>query len=319
MKIFIAGATGAIGRPLVTGLVAAGHEVIGMTRTAQKAHVLSELGAKPVVVDAFDAVAVRTAMIQAQPEVVIEQLTSLPQTYTRASMTAAAELDARLRKEGGANVQAAAQAAGVRRYIIQSSAFWYAPGEGLATEETPFAFDATPAIALWAAPFGSIASGTRVYADTEHRVLSATNLEGIALRYGFFYGPGTWFSKDGDVANQVRQQQYPIVGEGKGVWSWVHIEDVAQATIAAVHQGTSGIYNINDDQPVELRVWLSALARTLGAQPPVRVTEEEAELAQGSDAVYYANHLRGASNAKAKRELNWQPRPLEWLAEVSAL
>ncbi|WP_347566213.1 NAD(P)-dependent oxidoreductase [Scytonema sp. UIC 10036] len=180
MKIFIAGATGAIGRPLVTGLVAAGHEVIGMTRTSEKAHVLTKLGAKAVVVDAFDAVAVRTAMTQAQPEVVIEQLTSLPQTYTRASMTAAAELDARLRREGGANVQAA----GVRRYIIQSSAFWYAPGSGLATEETPFAFDATPAIA----------SGTRVYADTEHRVLTATNLEGIALRYGFFYGPGTWFA-----------------------------------------------------------------------------------------------------------------------------
>ncbi len=308
MKIFLAGATGAIGRPLVTRLVAAGHEVIGMTRTSEKAHVLTKLGAKPVVVDAFDAVAVRTAITHAQPEVVIEQLTSLPQTYTRTSMNAAAELDARLRREGGANVQAAAQAAGVRRYIIQSSAFWYAPGSGLATEETPFAFDATPAIA----------SGTRVYADTEHRVLSATNLEGIVLRYGFFYGRGTWFAKDGDVANQVLRQQYPIVGEGKGVWSWVHIEDVAEATIAAVHQGTPGIYNINDDQPVELRVWLSAYARWLGAQPPVQVTEEQAERAQGSDAVYYANHLRGASNALAKRELNWQPRPLEWLAEISA-
>ncbi|MBE9171153.1 NAD(P)-dependent oxidoreductase [Pleurocapsales cyanobacterium LEGE 06147] len=306
MKIFVAGATGAIGRPLITGLLAAGHNVIGMTRSEERARFLAEQGATPEIMDVFDADGVRIALNRIKPDVAIEQLTSLPKTYTRKSMSAAASLDNLTRREGGANLQAAAQAAGVHRYIIQSCAFWYAPGTGLADEETPFAFDSSPAIA----------AGTRMYAELEQRVLSAEGLEGIALRYGFFYGPGTWFASDGDVANQVRQQQFPLVGDGQGVWSWIHIEDAAAATVAAVECGKLGAYNIVDDEPTQMREWLPAYARWLGAKPPLQVSIEETLRTQGADSVYYATQLRGASNAKAKLELGFQPRPLEWLAQI---
>jgi len=308
MKIFVAGATGALGRPLINQLLTAGHEVIGMTRSEQRARLLAEQGATPEIIDVFDADAVQAALNRIKPDVVIDQLTSLPKTYTRKSMSAAASLDDRTRR-GGKNLQTAAQAVGVHRYIIQSCAFWYAPGVGLADEETPFAFDSSPAIA----------AGTRMYAGLEQRLLCAEGLEGTALRYGFFYGPGTWFAPDGNVAHQVRQQQFPIVGDGQGVYSWIHIEDAAAATVAAVKHGISGVYNIVDDDPTEMRVWLPAYARWLGAEPPLQVSIEETLQTQDADAVYYATQLRGASNVKAKRELGFQPRPLEWLAQIPTI
>jgi nucleoside-diphosphate-sugar epimerase len=204
--------------------------------------------------------------------------------------------------EGGANVLAAAQAAGVRRYLRQSIAFWGAPGPGLADETTPLALDASPAVA----------ADIRVVAEIEDRLLGNPKLEGIALRYGFFYGPGTWFNPDGDVARQVRQRQFPIVGDGQGVWSWLHIEDAATATVAAAEQGRPGIYLIANDEPLAVRQWLPAFAHWLGALPPPQVSAEEVLQTGGADAVYYGTRLRGASNAKAKRELKFQPRPLAW-------
>ncbi|MEH2445347.1 MAG: NAD(P)-dependent oxidoreductase [Nostoc sp.] len=238
MKIFVAGATGAIGRLLIAQLLAQGHNVVALTRSLEKAQTLAEQGVESAIADVFDADAVKAAINSVQPEVVIEQLTSLPKTYTGESMGAAAALNTRIRREGGANVLAAAQAAGVRRYLRQSIAFWAVPGTGLADEETPLAFDASPAVA------GDILTVTEI----ERRLLENPNIEGIALRYGFFYGPGTWFAPDGDVAKQVRQQQFPIVGNGKGVWSWLHIEDAAIATVAAVERGNPGIYLITDDR-----------------------------------------------------------------------
>jgi nucleoside-diphosphate-sugar epimerase len=172
-----------------------------------------EHGIEPAIADVFDTDAVKAVVSRAQPEVVIEHLTALPRTYTRQSMSAAAAFNTRLRVEGGAHVLAAAQAAGVRRYLRQSIAFWAVSGPGWADEETPLAFEASPAVA----------ADARVVTELEHRLLGNPNLEGIALRYGFFYGPGTWFTPDGDVAQQVRQQQFPIVGNGAGVWSWLHI------------------------------------------------------------------------------------------------
>lgn len=303
MKILVAGATGAIGRPLITKLIQAGYDVTGLTRSPKNANFLTQQGATPEIIDIFDADAVHTTLSRIQPEVVIDLLTALPKKYTPESMIAATALDHRTRKEGGANLQMAAQAAGVRRYLLQSSAFWYAPGVGLADEETPFAFDSTPAIA----------AGTRMYADIEHRLLSASTLEGVVLRYGFLYGSGTWYASDGDMANLVRQQQFPIVGDGQGVWSWIHVEDAAAATVAAVEQGELGVYNIVDDRPLELRMWLSAYADWLGAKPPLWVSVADTLKTQGADAVYYATQLRGASNLKAKREINFQPRSLQWL------
>ncbi|MEH1934404.1 MAG: NAD(P)-dependent oxidoreductase [Nostoc sp.] len=303
MKIFVAGATGAIGRTLIVQLLAQGHEVVALTRSLEKAQTLAEQGVELAIADVFDADAVKAAVTRTQPEVVIEQLTSLPKTYTSESMSAASALNTRIRREGGANVLAAAQGAGVRRYLRQSIAFWAIPGVGLADEETPLAFDASPAVA----------ADAHVVTEIERHLLGNPNLEGIALRYGFLYGPGTWFALDGDVAQQVRQQQFPIVGNGEGVWSWLHIEDAAIATVAAAERGNPGIYLITDDRPLEVREWLPAFARWLNAPPPPQISVQEALEIGGADAVYYGTQMRGASNAKAKRELNFQPRPLEWL------
>lgn len=305
MKIFVAGATGAIGRPLLTQLLAKGHEVVALTRSPIIAKTLAKQGIQPAIANVFDIDAVKAAVHEAQTEVVIEQLTALPKTYTRESMRVAAPQNARIRLEGGANVLVAAQSAGVRRYLRQSIAFWAIPGVGLADEETPLALDASPAVA----------ADAHIVTELEHRLLNVPNLEGIVLRYGFFYGPGTWFADDGDVAQQVRQQQFPIIGNGGGVWSWLHIEDAAIATVAAVEQGNPGTYLVVDDCPLAARQWLSAYARWLNAPPPPQVSVEEALSIGGADEVYYGTQMRGVSNAKAKRELKFQPRSLEWLVE----
>jgi nucleoside-diphosphate-sugar epimerase len=304
MKIFVAGGTGAIGRPLIAELLAKGHALIALTRSPEKAQALVQQGTEPAIADVFDADAVKAVVSHAQPEIVIEQVTALPRTYTRESMRAAAGLNNRIRLEGGANMLAAAQAAGVRRYLRQSIAFYAVPGPGLADEDTPLAFSASPAVA----------AGVREVTELEHRLLGNRDIEGIILRYGFFYGPGTWFNPDGDVAQQVRRQQFPIIRNGEGVWSWLHIEDAAIATVAAVEQGNSGIYLIANDQPLAVREWLPAFARWLNAPPPPQITVQDALKSDGgADAVYYGTQMRGVSNAKAKRDLNFQPRPLEWI------
>ena len=307
MKIFIAGGTGAIGRPLITELLAKGHTVVAMTRSSEKAQSLVEQGVEPAIADVFDAEAVKAVVRRAQPEVVIEQLTALPKTYTRESISAAATLNHRIRLEGGANVLAAAEAAGVRRYLRQSIAFWAVPGPGLADEETPLAMNASPAVA----------ADIRVVVELERRILESSNVEGIVLRYGFFYGPGTWFHPDGDVARQVRQQQFPIVENGEGVWSWLHVDDAAIATVAAAERGKAGIYLITNDQPLAVRQWLPAFAQWLNAPPPPQISIDDALKVGGADGVYYGTQMRGASNAKAKRELNFRPRTLEWMTDSS--
>ena len=177
-------------------------------------------------------------------------------------MRAAAPLNTRIRLEGGANVLAAAHASGVRRYLRQTIGFWAVPGPGLADETTPLAFDASPAVS----------ADARNVTELEYRLLGIPGIEGIVLRYGFFYGPGTWFNPDGDVAGQVRQQQFPIVGNGEGVWSWLHIEDAAIATVAAAERGNPWIYLIANDQPLPLREWLPAFAQWLNAPPPPRIS-----------------------------------------------
>ncbi len=307
MRIFVAGATGAIGRPLMARLLAKGYDVVALTRSPEKARILAQQGVEAVVVDVFDAAAVQATISGAQPEIVIEQLTALPKTYTSESMSAAAALNTRIRLEGGANVLKAAQAAGVRRYIRQSIAFWATPGLGLADEDTPLAYDGSP----------KAAADSLTVTELEHRLLETPNLEGIVLRYGFFYGSGTWYAADGDVAQQVRQQQFPIIGKGEGVWSWIHIEDAAIATLAALERGNPGIYLIADDHPLAVCEWLPAYAHWLNAPPPPQISVEEALQIGGADAVYYGTQMRGASNAKAKRELDFQPRSLEWLVKAT--
>ena len=267
MRVLVAGASGAIARLLVAQLVAAGHTVVGMTRSDRGAQALRALGAEPVVADALDAAAVEHAVRGARPEVVIEELTALPRHYTPEAMRDALAASNQVRTVGGANVQAAAERAGARRYIAPSGSYYYVPGPGLATEETSFAVDAPPLIA----------GGARALLGIENRVLGAPSLEGIVLRYGFFYGSGTWYAEDGSVAEQVRRRQFPITGGGGGVWSFVHIADAAAATVAALTRGSRGAYNVTADEPSPLAVWLSAYARWLGAPEPAQVSADEVE------------------------------------------
>jgi nucleoside-diphosphate-sugar epimerase len=300
VNVFIAGASGAIGRPLVAELLRRGHAVTGMTRSEAGAEALSTLGATVVRASAFDAPGLEKALRESKAEVVIDELTALPKSP--ADMAEAAEGDRKLRVEGGGNLLAAARACGVRRYVQQSSGFFLKPGSGLADESVGMAVDASP----------RVAGHARSYAELESRVLNAEGIEGVALRYGFFYGPGTWYNPDGAAADQARKQELAIIGAGEGVWSWVHIEDAAVATVAAL-TAPPGVYHVVDDDPSPVRLWLPAFARWVGAPPPPRVTEQEGRERGGEDAVYYGTKLRGATNGKDKRLLGFAPRRLQWL------
>ena len=301
MRILIAGATGAIGRPLVRHLRANQHEVFALTRSSDSAPALKEIGAEAVVADALDAAAVKAAVGRIRPDAVINELTSLPRHYTPAEMKAAAERDHKVRLEGNINLLAALRDAGVRRYLLQSSGFWYAPGAGLADESVAFISRASP----------GVEAGARTYLELEARASAMPGIEFVALRYGFFYGPGTWYTRGGDIGDQVRQRQVPIIGEGQGVYSFVHIDDAAGATAAAL-ECPPGAYNVVGN-PLPQHVWLAAFARAAGAPALPRVSEKEALRTSGPDTVYYATRLRGALHEKSRRELEFCPRPLEWI------
>src|SRR5262249_27073883 len=300
MNIFVAGASGAIGRPLLAELVRQGHAVTGMTNSDAGARVIAGLGAAVARVSAFDAPALERALRESRAEVVIDELTALPRHPSE--MAAAAAGDRRLRLEGGGNLHRAARALGVRRYIQQSSGFFIKPGRGLADESEGLAVDASP----------RVAASARAYAELELRGLDAEGVEGVARRSGFFSGPGTWYNPGGAAADQARKQELAIIGAGEGVWSWVHIEEAAVATVAAL-TAPPGVYHVVDDDPSPVSIWLPAFARAVGAPPPPTVGEQEAREAAGEDAVYYGTRLRGASNAKAKKAFGFAPRRLEWL------
>ena len=307
MKLLVAGATGAIGRQLIRCLKESAHTVFGLVRSPASAGALVEMGAEAVTADVLDAASVKAVIQRIRPDAIINELTSLPKHYTPDEMEAAADRDRTVRTRGNINLLAAMHDAGVRRYILQSSGFWYAPGAGLATETAAFAVDASI----------EVAAGARTYVELESAAFRTPAIECVALRYGFFYGPGTWYTSADDMGEQVRQRHVPIIGKGEGVWSFVHIEDAAESTAAAL-RCAPGAYNIVDDNPSEQRVWLPAFARACGASEPPQVTEQQALATSGADSVYYATRLRGASNEKAKRELNFRPRPLEWLQPASA-
>jgi nucleoside-diphosphate-sugar epimerase len=276
-----------------------------MTSSEAGARKIIEQGAAVELVDAFDAPSVDRALHRADPEIVIDQLTALPKDPV--DMHRYLPGDTKLRLEGGGNIHRAALAHGVRRYLQQSSGFFLKSGKGLADESESMAVDASPDVATWA----------RMYAELEARTLSSEQMEGVILRYGFFYGPNTWYHREGAAAQQVRRQQFPIVGGGQGVWSFVHIEDAALATVAAL-TAEAGVYNIVDDDPSPVSVWLPRFAQWLGAPPPPQITEQVALETAGEDAVYYQTRLCGASNAKARKILNFRPRRLEWLAALRA-
>jgi nucleoside-diphosphate-sugar epimerase len=296
MRVFIAGASGAIGTRLVPQLVDRGHEVIGSSRSPEKAEHIRSLGAEPVALDLLDRAAVRRVVLDAAPDAIVHQATALADlNFSRNFDRTFAETN-RLRTEGTDALLAAASEAGVDRFVAQSFASYRTAREGgwVKTEDDPL--DPAPP-----------AKARESNAAMRHVEEAVTKAGGIALRYGIFYGA----ANDG-LVEPVRKRQYPIIGDGAGVASWIHLDDAAAATVLAVEHDGPGIFNIVDDEPAPVREWLPALADALGAGPPRRFPRWLARLFAGEVAVVMGTEARGASNAKAKRELGWQPRHPSW-------
>jgi nucleoside-diphosphate-sugar epimerase len=303
MKVFVAGATGAIGKQLVPRLVAAGHEVHGMTRSESKQSMLRELGAVPVVADALDPDQVADAVAKAHPDVIVHQLTAIPAKLHLRRFDRDFALTSRLRTEGTDYLLSAGQGVGVRRFIAQSYFGAYArTGAAVKTEEDPL--DPTPVRGM-----REVEAAIR---HLEEAVLSASWTEGIALRYGAFYGPGTSLAPGAEQVEMIRRRRFPMVGDGGGVWSFIHIADAADATVAAVEHGSRGVYNIVDDVPARVAEWLPAMADELGAKQPMRVPRFIGRMFAGEVGLVMMTQLRGASNTKAKRELAWHPAHPTW-------
>jgi nucleoside-diphosphate-sugar epimerase len=303
MKVFVAGATGAIGRPLIAQLIEAGHQVVGTTRSTERTEGIRSLGAEPAILDARDTDALRAAVVQARPDVVINQLTSLSDrlNYRKPQKTFGPTTE--LRGKVGPVLAGAAAEAGARRLIAQSVCFLYAStGKVAHSEEDPL---------IELPPDSPAARGTLALEALERSTLETPGLEGVVLRYGYFYGPGTHFARDGSWGQDARRRRLPIVGNGAGILSFVHVDDAAAATVAALDRG-SGIYNVCDDEPAPMTEWLPALAEALGAKPPRRVPVWLASWVAGKQAAVLATRLEGASNVKAKRELGWQLRYPSW-------
>jgi 2-alkyl-3-oxoalkanoate reductase len=306
MRVFVAGATGALGRQLVPELVAADHEVVAMTRTAAKQQALRAMGARPVVADALDPDAVARAVAEAEPEAIVHQLTALSGRLDLRHPDRFFALTNRLRTEGTDHLLAAGRAVGARRFVAQSYAGWpFARTGGPVKDETD-PLDPDPPRALRA-----------TLAAIRHLEQAVTGIgwgEGLVLRYGGFYGPGTSLSLEPGAAmvEPIRRRQFPLIGDGGGVWSFVHIEDAAAATTAAIERGQPGIYQIVDDEPAPVRQWLPALAQALGAKPPRRLPRWLGRLIAGEAATVMMTEIRGAANAKAKRQLGWTLRYPSW-------
>lgn len=311
MRVFVAGATGAIGQQLVPRLVDAGHEVVAMTRDAGKQDSMAALGAKPVVADALHAEQVAEAVGSAQPDVVVHQLTSIGAMDLR-HFDRAFAMTNRLRTEGTDHLLSAAQAAGVGRFVAQSFfAAYERVGSRVKTEDDSFGVGAPREMRETVAAIRHV----------EDAVLAARWTDGVVLRYGGFYGPGTSLGPDGEQTQALRQGKFPVVGDGAGVWSFIHIEDAAEATVAAVERGRPGVYNIVDDEPAAVAEWLPVLAQALGARKPIRVPKFVGRLLTGEVGVAMMTDLRGASNAKARHELGWTPAHPTWrqgFAELGA-
>jgi len=315
MKIMLAGASGAMGRALVPLLVRAGHDVVGMVQRPRSVELVHALGAEPRTVDALDAEGVLRCFRETRPQVVIHQLTAIPATLDMRHFDRDFALTNLLRTEGTRNLLAAAVDVGATHFLAQSFAGWTygrsrngkravatKPGTKLKTEEDPLDPD----------PPAKLRSTLDAQKALERAVLSESRITGTVLRYGPFYGPHTSIAKDGSIVQAVRRRKLPLVGEGAGVWSFVHIDDAASATAAAVESGRGGVYNVVDDEPAPVSEWLSYLAHCAHAQPPRQVSAWMARLLIGEHAVAMMNEIRGVSNAKIKRELGWTPRWPTW-------
>ena len=302
MRIFLTGATGAIGRCLLPRFTQAGHEVVGMTRSAARARALREQGAQAVVADALDRDAVLRAVVAASPDVVVHQATDLRSFTEPRRFQEQFEVTNRLRTQGTDHLLQAAREAGARRFVAQSyTGLPYARvGGPIKSEDDPLDDDPVPAYVDALAAIRHLEAAV------------AAHPGGVVLRYGAFYGPGTAIAPDGATVREVRRRRFPVGGDGSGLWSFVHVDDAAEATVAAVERDAGGIFNVVDDEPVAVREWVPALAEMIGAPPPRRVPLWVVRVAAGRPAALTMSGMRGVSNAKAKRELGWQPRRPAW-------
>lgn len=304
MKVLVAGAGGAMGKQLLPRLSAAGHRVVGLTRSAGKVEFVRALGAEPAVADALDPEQVAQAVAEAEPEAIVHELTALSGMLSMRNFDRDFELTNRLRTEATDHLLAAGRAVGVRRFLAQSYTGWpYARRGGpVKSEEDP----------LDPEPVESMRRTLAAIRHLEDAVTGADWTVGIVLRYGGFYGPGTSLAAGGEHVEMIRRRKFPVVGDGGGVWSFVHIGDAAEATVAALERGGRGIYNVVDDDPAPVRDWLPAVADALGAKPPRHVPRWLGRVFAGEAAAMMMTEARGASNEKAKRELGWRPAHPSW-------
>jgi nucleoside-diphosphate-sugar epimerase len=301
MRVIVAGASGAVGKALVPQLVARGHQVAGMVRSEAGAAAVAAMQAAPMVVDALDGAAVRTALVAFRPEAVIHQLTALPQAIDLRDFAGAFAQTNRLRIQGTDNLIAASREAGVRRFVAQSYCGWpYARAGGpVKSEDDPL--DPDPPAAF-----------RRTLAAIRHLEGAVAAIGGVSLRYGGFYGPGTSLGRDGTMTAEIRRRRVPVIGKGGGIWSFIHIADAARAAVLAVEGGASGTFNVVDDEPAPVAAWLPALAHAVGAKPPLRVPAFIGRLVLPKHLYLMMTAQRGGSNAKFKRSFAWQPAFATW-------
>jgi nucleoside-diphosphate-sugar epimerase len=304
MKVLVAGATGGLGRSLVPQLIAAGHDVTGMTRSESGASSVRSLGADAVLADGLDADAVRAAVEKVRPEVVVHQMTALKGGIDFKHFDDSFAMTNRLRTEGTDNLLAASQAAGVRRFVVQSYAGWNLQHGGSATKTEADPPDPNPAPAQ--------RQTMAAIKHLESAVLNADGIEGVALRYASFYGPTGDIGKGGSMVEMIQKRRLPLIGDGTGVWSFIHYDDAASATVKAVESDVTGVFQIADDDPAPASVWLPEFARILGAKPPRHVPAWLGRLAVGDVGVAAFTEIRGADNTLAKQTFGWQPGYASW-------
>lgn len=303
MKVFVAGGSGVIGRRLIPLLVAAGHQVTAMTRDAARGDALRSLGATVAIADVFDAARLGDVFSESAPDMVVHQLTSLPRAIDPRKIRAQLAANDRVRTEGTRNVMMAALASGVRKVVAQSVAFEYAPEGPMVKHESDRLWDDAP---------GPIGRAVGAIHQLERAVTGTPGIDGVVLRYGYFYGPGTTYAPDGQIVAMVRKRRFPLVGRGEAYYSFIHIDDAAEATMAALGDVPPGVYNIVDDEPAPTAAWLPALADAIGAPAPRHVPLALARVVGGRYGVYLMAQQRGASNARAAAELGWHPQHSSW-------
>jgi 2-alkyl-3-oxoalkanoate reductase len=304
LRVFVAGGSGVVGRALIPKLVDKGYDVTAMTRTPGKADAIRDLGATPILCNVFDQPNLMRVVVEAKPEVVINQLTELPKRGLQPK-----KLDEyyarndRVRREGTDNLLAAARASGVRRYIGQSFAAWYEPTGGMVKDVGD---------RLWLDAPSPIGEAVRALEHSEDVALNAPDIEGVILRFGTLYGPETWYAPDGEIGRQMKERKYPNIGSGEGMTSFIHVDDAADACVAFVESGIAGVYNVVDDEPAMANEWMPAFAESVGAKSPRRVPAWLARLIAGKALVEWSTRSRGASNRKMKHALGWRPRYETW-------